>query len=274
MKRLHLFEFEDLAWMPKAMRNVVTDVLREAVVLRGDVYRAVAPTLAAVVRQQRASRVIDLCSGAGGPWPLLKHRLADEQADVELVFTDRYPNNAAFHHVVARIGDGSTGFEPDPVDATDVPARLTGVRTLFTSFHHLHPTTARHVLRDAFEQRTSICVFEFTERHWRPALFSVVAGPLLAWAYVPRIRPVTIGRLVFTYLLPVTPIVVAWDGMVSNLRTYSQEELSEMVETLSAPDYMWQIGCLPGPGRHRPPVTYLIGQPDVGEANTVKATVR
>jgi hypothetical protein len=259
MKRRHLFEFEDLPWLPAGLRNMVTDVLREGVVLRRDVYRSVVPMLTKVIREQNAFRVVDLCSGSSGPWTRLKARLAEENPDLDLVFTDKYPNKPAFRAAIERIGDGRTGFEAEPVDATRVPSRLTGIRTLFTSFHHLRPPVARQVLRDAFEQRVTIAVFEFTARRWRPILRTALLAPILVWAYAPRIRPLTLPRLIFTYLIPIVPIVVTWDGVVSNLRTYSTDELADLVAGLSSPDYRWEIGELTDP--HGPPVTYVIGQP-------------
>ncbi len=264
MKRRDLFEFEDLPWLPGWLRNLVTDVLREGVVLGGNVYRSVTPVLARIIREQRATRVVDLCSGSSGPWVRLKSGLNAQQVDFELVFTDKYPNTPAFQAAVARIGDGRTTFVGESIDATTVPPHLTGIRTLFTSFHHLPPRTARRVLQDAYQQRTSICVFEFTGRTWIPILLSLLLGPILVWTQVPRLRPLTLRRLLFTYLVPIAPLVVAWDGVVSNLRTYSTGELTDMTRDLASDDYEWDIGQLPRGTRPGPPVTYLIGHPRVG----------
>ena len=65
----------------------------------------------------------------------------------------------------------------------------------------------------------------------------------------------------WTYLIPAIPLVTTFDGIVSCLRTYTPEELREMVEQLErADDYQWDIGIEPisflpvG-------VTYLVGYP-------------
>jgi hypothetical protein len=57
-----------------------------------------------------------------------------------------------------------------------------------------------------------------------------------------------------------------FDGVVSCLRAYSQQELKEMVGKLTASEcqrqyqYRWEIGeC--GGGISRSPITYLIGYP-------------
>ncbi len=66
--------------------------------------------------------------------------------------------------------------------------------------------------------------------------------------------------MVWTYLIPVVPLVSFFDGLVSCLRTYSVQELRELSEGLDAKDYQWEIGerkSTAGPI----PITYLIGVP-------------
>jgi hypothetical protein len=257
MRRRHLFEFEDQSWFPVVLRDAVTDWLCRVLVIGRSVYRPAVPLIARLLREQGENRVVDLCSGASGPWRALQPAVAAE-APFALTLTDKYPNVAAFTAVADRLGDG-VGFRVDSVDATRVPAELGGVRTLFTGFHHFRPDQARQVLRDAFERRAAIGVFEFTERRWPPVLATVVLAPVLVLAWMFRLPPVTWRRLLFTYVLPVIPFAATWDGIVSNLRTYEPADLRGMVADLSAPDYSWEVGRVPGTGRGAAPVVYLLG---------------
>jgi hypothetical protein len=86
-----------------------------------------------------------------------------------------------------------------------------------------------------------------------------VAVPLRVLATTCQQRPGLL-RLLLTYLLPVIPIVITWDGVVSNLRTYSVEELRSLVADLDDPGYAWETGTAPRKGL-TPPLTYLIGYP-------------
>ncbi|HXM61951.1 MAG TPA: hypothetical protein VN950_13935, partial [Terriglobales bacterium] len=83
------------------------------------------------------------------------------------------------------------------------------------------------------------------------------------------IRPFRWSRLLWTYLIPVIPLVLLFDGVVSCLRTYRPQELREMVEKLKPPScqYQWEIGELAG---GKMPVTYLIGYPKVSLAYLMK----
>ncbi|WP_432946245.1 hypothetical protein ACQPXM_07720 [Kribbella sp. CA-253562] len=259
MKRRHLWELEDQHWFPPLLRDAITDFLRTALVVGGKVYRPAIPLLARVLKHSGTDQVIDLCSGGSGPWTHLQADLAEAGSPVELLLTDKYPNAEALAQAVRDTAPGRTSYEPGPVDATNVPDRLPGVRTLFTSFHHFRPDDARGILRDAHAARRGIGVFEFTERTPGAVLRTLVVAPLLVLLTMPKLRPDR-RRLVFTYLLPVIPAAVTWDAVVSNLRTYTVADLRAMVLDLDAPDYVWEAGQLPGEGRN-PPVTYLLGHP-------------
>jgi hypothetical protein len=82
--------------------------------------------------------------------------------------------------------------------------------------------------------------------------------PLFAWLLTPRIRPFRWSRVLLTYLVPLIPLVVLWDGLVSCLRTRTPEELSAL--SRSFPQYNWQAGYARGPGSWLAAV-YLIGRP-------------
>jgi hypothetical protein len=138
-----------------------------------------------------------------------------------------------------------------------VPAELRGFRTIFSSFHHFDPEAARAMLADAFERREGIAVFEGATRHaW--TLVAVTAVPFLGIAAALAARPVRWERILWNCVIPVVPAILWIDGILSCLRSYSVEDLRELVEGLSAPDYSWQIGEERG---GRVAIRYLVGVP-------------
>jgi hypothetical protein len=71
---------------------------------------------------------------------------------------------------------------------------------------------------------------------------------------------------VLTYLVPIVPLLALWDGLVSCLRTYSTDELSQMVAAISEPHWRWEISRVKV--RSLPfEVTCLLGYPEAGEAS-------
>ena len=157
-------------------------------------------------------------------------------------------------------GDSSVrGYEfksLGPVDATEVPNELQGFRTMFTSFHHFSPEQAGAVLQNAVDAGEGIGVFEVTRRAPSTILLTLAWG-LLLFLCTPWIRPFRWSRLFWTYLVPIIPLVLLFDGVVSCLRSYRPIELREIVGRLIANDYQWEVGETSG----ELPVTYLIGRP-------------
>jgi hypothetical protein len=145
-----------------------------------------------------------------------------------------------------------------PVDARAVPRELIGLRTLFNGFHHFKPEDARAILLDAANARQPIAIFEASRRTFKTIL-PVLLMPLFVWVFTPMMRPFSWKRLLFTYPLPCVPLICLWDGLVSQLRAYTADELLALGRP--AGDTMnWQAGYTPliaGPGL----LTYLIGWP-------------
>ncbi len=254
MKRIHAFEINDQQWCPVLFRNMITDYLQfTARTFR--IYDCVIPLIEKVLSKTGSDSVIDLCSGASGPWShLLQHT-----ENINIVLTDKFPNLASLERVSSESG-GRISFSRESVDATDVPEKYDGMRTIFTGLHHFRPETAEKILQDTAGKNRAIGIFEFTERSL-PAVLSALPGiPLMVLLFTPFIKPFKLSRLFWTYIIPVAPLLIMWDGLISDLRTYSVAELQKLVSTVKAENYSWEIGKQPSgvPGIN---ITYLVGYP-------------
>lgn len=203
-------------------------------------------------------RVIDLCSGSGGPWLHMIRDLESEGFPVKVLLTDKYPNTQAFKSARGVFG-GLFEYCPEPVDATRVPESLIGFRTIFSAFHHFRPPAASAILQDAVDCQQGVAIFEVTQRTpW--AVFNFFLTSLLVPFCVPFIRPFRWSRLAWTYLVPIAPAIIFFDSLVSCLRTYSPAELEEMARGTGAKGYTWEAGEIRA--EHAPvPITYLLGYP-------------
>jgi hypothetical protein len=130
---------------------------------------------------------------------------------------------------------------------------------MFSAFHHFPPDAARMVLRDAFEHRRAICIFE-SGPGTLLGVVSMIGVPLAVFILMPFAQPFRWVYLLFTYLIPLMPLVVLWDGVVSMLRIYSPEQMRKMTADLQAPDYAWEIGRIHLSGVPEG-LPYLIGRP-------------
>jgi hypothetical protein len=257
-RRLDLFEFNDLVWFPPSLRNAITEVLR-VMCLQLRVHEVILPLLNGVLDRSHAERIIDLCAGAGGPLVPIQQALARSGRNVSVILTDKFPNWDAFR----RSGEASNGMVKgylDSVDATQVPASLTGVRTLFACFHHFPPAQARAILADAYHRRQPIAIFEITERTMLNTLANFPLSFLTMLALLPRMQSRRPEWWLFTYLLPLLPLAFGWDGSVSCLRSYTASEFDGLKAGLEDESYSWSRGRIPVP-RSPIHVSYFIGMP-------------
>ena len=239
MSRLHLFEFEDLSWFPNFLRNYGTDFL-QYVSNKMKIYQPIVPLLEEALTKSGQNRIIDLGSGGGGGLLWLSEQLQKNHPEVKIVLTDLYPNKKAFE----RTQKLATNFEyiATPVDARAVPTHLTGLRTKFLSLHHFKPREAQKILQNAVDSSSSIAIFEVQERSFA-SFIGMFISPITLWLTTPFIRPFTFDRILFTYFIPLVPLFVWWDGMVSVLRTYSVDEMNALVQKLENKDsFNWNIG--------------------------------
>lgn len=257
-KRLPLGEIHDQPWCPKVIRNAVTDFF-QYYGNNWEQYTPLLPTLCQFLRKAEAVRIVDLCSGGGGPWQSLFGAISNEFGRAfRIVLTDRFPNLAAFRLARDHSG-GIIDFREEPLDARSLPEELSGFRTLFSSFHHFNTAQAKRVLQDAVDSGQGIGIFEMTNRR-SIALLAMLVVPFIVLLHTPKIRPFSWGRLLLTYLLPIIPFIIMVDSIISCMRSYTTDELVELTGSLTGSTYDWEIRELGSP-KSPFPIIYAIGCP-------------
>jgi hypothetical protein len=258
MRRKNIFEFEDFDWFPDYLREGMT------VFLNGmhrflKTHLMYSPVLVKTLEKCQTDKIIDCCSGGGGPVEFVQQeseRLLGKP--VYITMTDVYPNKAAIERFSSEEFP-RISYLSKPVNASAVDSSLKGVRTFFTSFHHMPKPIAKEILKDAFDKRQGICLFEITANTF-PAILSTVFLVPMAFVGILVSRPFSWRRLFFTFVIPVLPLFIFWDGFASQFRSYSVKEYEEMTLELRDPGYEWEIGHLSSwimPFK----MAYLVGYP-------------
>ena len=222
-----------------------------------DAYKSVAPILQKGLERSKSNNIIDLASGGGGGFIRLAKRLKVAIPNLTVVMTDLYPNVEAFERDPSKDPE-MFKFSSTPVDAMNVQEDLSGFRTMFLSFHHFKPEEAKRILQNAVDSKAPIAIFEVQQRNVS-SFVPMILSPVSVLLATPFIRPFRFGRILFTYLIPILPLTVLWDGIVSVLRTYTASEMREMTSALDNGHlFQWDIGLSKkSPGA----VLYLMGIP-------------
>ncbi|KAH6617080.1 hypothetical protein F5144DRAFT_615762 [Chaetomium tenue] len=213
---------------------------------------------------------IDFCAGGGGPTPSIERHLntttptttttAKTQTNgtrasqdggggeepLHFVLTDLHPHADMWAQAAAQAAaPGAISYVAEPVDAADVPRELirryTGgekkVFRLFNlAFHHFDDGLARRILRDTVEGGgEGFGIFELQDRGIAGfvACCLLGVGIMILAPYYALLWGAPMA-LVFTYLLPILPAVLVFDGWMSCLRTRTPDEIEALLRTCGA----------------------------------------
>ncbi|KAH6605885.1 hypothetical protein Trco_005038 [Trichoderma cornu-damae] len=256
--RLHLFEIDDQPWFPAFLRSRVQDALTLAWNSNTPLQPQSPARIAAstLIRELGSSvssyTFVDFCAGGGGPTPAIQraingHLEAEGEPPVDFVLTDLHPNIAAWENAAER--SPQITYERQPVDASKAPRHLVErrdgrkVMRLFNlSFHHFDDALARDVLKDTISASHGFAIFELQDRSLAGVISVLMLGvgamitaPFFAWKWR---SPAT---LLFSWLLPVLPFVLVFDGLISCLRARTAREIENLLRGCGADAGEWKM---------------------------------
>ena len=134
-----------------------------------------------------------------------------------------------------------------------------GLYISVNSFHLLRPNEAQELLRKISTKGYPVVVLEGNNDSLLQVFGMTVIVPLTVIFTAPLVRPFRILRLVFTYFVPILPLVTFLDGFLALFKLYAPCDLDELVAPLSNPNYQWRSGKSDN-GRGGK-IIYLIGTP-------------
>ncbi|AKT41587.1 hypothetical protein [Chondromyces crocatus] len=267
LPRVHLFEWNDLDGIPEPIRETVVESLSRT--LRWGVLRELVTPLTTFLKETGASEILDVGAGAAGPAMTLVEEL--QRAGVtppRFILTDLAPRIGAWEEARAA-HPGFIDFEPNPVDATAIPAELGKGRARLLScvFHHFQPDLAKAILADAVRSNVGIFILEPFERN-------PLGGVALGCTFIPSvmINPLLSPRnrwqkILLTYLTPIALMTNAWDCFISTLRIHTVEDLQAMVAPFGDA-FRWRHGVFRYPPFGKGYYFYGVPNPDRQRAPT------
>ncbi|MCJ1457096.1 hypothetical protein MMC28_007462 [Mycoblastus sanguinarius] len=174
--------------------------------------------------------------------------VVEEEQGVDFVMTDIHPHLLAWEKAAKK--SDHLLYVPTPVDAGAAPRDLLALanttlpipnpdprknknkkifRLFSLAFHHFDTPLAAKIMRNTLETHDGFAIFELQGRDVGNLFTVLMLGPLL-WAGSWYWFWGQWGHLFWTYVLPVVPAVVVFDGLVSCLRTRRAGEVMELVE--------------------------------------------
>ncbi|HFE43939.1 MAG TPA: hypothetical protein ENJ18_00390 [Nannocystis exedens] len=261
LKRRQFLELHEQAWFPKIWRHLFRAGLGKAFVIFG-FPAEISRVLSLFLDEQQPPCLLDLCSGSG---ELSAHAwrqacsTGGNTAKCRLLLSDLYPEIELWSDLNPNIH-----FVPDSVDITNIETTnldedCTHTRMTLNSLHHFPPAELRSLLDTTANSCRGFIAIDRDARNLREMLITIFIVPLAAaWITAFMLRPFRLQNVLWSLIIPVIPLVALFDGIVSNLRSYTTTELHELCQENCPPSFEWRVGTTPG-GHGAPPLVYIIG---------------
>lgn len=284
IRRRHFIELHDRPWWPVPMREFMTNLLiiawsfpwislqrngKKVIPSFADLTARILERFLGELKEtgQPVTQVNDLCAGSGGPWEFLIPMI--QKHDIQVVLSDLYPPPLQPHPwldpdaVEPSQTSHAIEYYSQPVDATDLPESLDGLRSLCGCFHHFRPNFAASILQNCIDKQLPVVVIETSARSIVQMIGSPFYMAIMALATPIAYRRTTPWYLwVLTYVFPVTLLCACHDGLASCSRAYHPAEmLAVAAKCRGAESYRWEAGTETFLGLFT--LIYMTGRPQV-----------
>ena len=227
--RLQLFEFCDQPWIKGWLREGYMDCL-------ASIHRTIKPyesflqDLLHYSAKYHIRKFYDLGTGGGESIEFFLDHLKNEQPEntLKIIGTDLFPDQNSLRRAKEKYPHFD--YIPESVNALDLSLDKNSSCLMFSAFHHFKPEDAARLIRSCLINDSDLIIFEFTSRkkflHYATMMITM---PLLMLVPFHTKNPGWL-KSIFTLLIPIIPIMVNFDGFISNLRTYTETELCELAK--------------------------------------------
>ena len=152
------------------------------------------------------------------------------------------------------------GLEKIHVDSDTFEANEEGLYVSVNSFHQFDEDQARSILEKVASKRQPIAIVEGNNDSLWQVFGMTVIVPLTVLLTAPFVKPFRIERLIFTYLIPILPLVIFIDGFLALFKLYAPRDLDELTAFIDQRKYVWRSGKLDNERGGK--IIYLLGYPE------------
>jgi hypothetical protein len=201
-------ELEDYSWFPSILRRFQLDYIG-FVVRFFHLYKPLVPILKNSLEHK--TNWVDLCSGSGEPALYLSKLL---NKPINLVLSDKFP----------------TREDIQLVDILEMNFEEINCYTIFNAFHHFSTEEKNLVLSRLINSNCNFIIVELINGsllNYIQVFINSILGQLIFTIFI---KPFSLLRLFFTYVLPVNLFTVTFDGMISVAKSNYWEHIGKKHE--------------------------------------------
>lgn len=128
------------------------------------------------------------------------------------------------------------------IPAEKIDTSEKGVYLFVNSFHQLNSAEAGTILQNIADGGNPVVVVEGNNDSLWQIVGMTVFVPLTVLLTAFFVKPFRISRIIFTYVLPILPIIIVIDGCLALLKLYSPDDLLELTSSIKTENYEWKAG--------------------------------
>lgn len=210
MKRKQITQIINVGWFPKFLKTLIAEFLSWFVV-KVNATKPFIPVIEDVLNKTNHNRIINIEFDVGAGIETVKPFLKD---DVTV----------------------------DSIHITNFNTSEKGVYLFVNSFHQLNSEKAKKILQDIVDSGNPVVVVEGNNDSLWQIVGMTVFVPLTVLLTAFFVKPFRISRVIFTYLIPILPIIIVIDGCIALLKLYNPTDLLELTSSLERNNYEWKAG--------------------------------
>jgi hypothetical protein len=219
-------ELEDYNWFPKILRRWQLEFVGSVSVWT-KLYLPLSPVIDEMIVQNKITALQDLCSGSGIPAVYIHQHLKEK---IPLQLTDQYPDTAFENkRDIVYALNAVNVLEIQPIENVGY--------TMCNAFHHFSATQQKELLQKMVANKAPVVIAEILE----PGLLNIVkilfTTTVIQLVTAPFVKPFSVWRLLFTYIIPVNLFTVTYDGIISVLKSKTATEYNELLKNSSTQSY-------------------------------------
>jgi hypothetical protein len=198
-------ELEDLPYFPSFLRDFQTEFIG-FVVRRFHVYRSFINYLRSLSMPKQT--MVDLCSGSG---EAAIYVFKNSNCFSDLILSDKFPNRSP--------GENKFPYLSGSRDVLEMEFHPGVCYTMFNAFHHFKDEDKLKIAKKIIASGSKSFFVEILEPNiicsLKVLFISTIGNLLLA----PFVRPFSLARIFFTYIIPINILTITYDGLVSVFRS-------------------------------------------------------
>ncbi len=210
MKRKQVTQIINLGMFPKLFKKLIAEFL-SWFVLKVNASKPFLPVIEEILDKTQTKKVLNIEFNIGAGVETVKPFLKD---DITI----------------------------ESISVTKFNTTEKGVYLFVNAFHQLQIFEAKKILHQIADSENPVVVVEGNNDNLWQIIGMTVFVPLTVLATAPFVKPFRISRIIFTYLIPILPIVIIIDGCISLLKLYNPSDLLELTASLNTKNYEWKAG--------------------------------